>query len=313
MAFTLFGKSRETQSLQLYGKLPIAKDYLRIGCGDGAARDWREWLDRTFGTVREGEAPLVLREALRFVIGGKEPVQGALWASTDAGGHRAFPFTLLVVRRSKALIADLQAGLGEAEGVWRSLAEIFAECQTYADGRDLLERQRGRDVQVAPKGAVSASGADYDTWVEALWSEEGVGGLNSVFEGVATLARDGYLGPYRLPLVRELPIRDQVLAWTSVLQELAALGPEPLPTLFFPPRTLVSSFEMASLVVSGRPLSEDQVPWLTTGYGTPVLGPGDFCSEYEGDGPELRSAPEEAPPLRLALVTALSSFRGGKP
>ena len=31
---------KESVALQLYGKLPLAKDYLRIGCGQGAGAAW---------------------------------------------------------------------------------------------------------------------------------------------------------------------------------------------------------------------------------------------------------------------------------
>jgi hypothetical protein len=95
--FNFLGRGNENAALQLYGKLPLAKDYLRIGCGDGAGRDLREWLDRTFGTGRD---QLVLHEPLRFIgQGEKEPLQGILWPSSDAGGLRLFPFTLFVERR----------------------------------------------------------------------------------------------------------------------------------------------------------------------------------------------------------------------
>ena len=35
---------RESPQLQLYGKLPLAKDYLRVGASKGAGLDLRDWL-----------------------------------------------------------------------------------------------------------------------------------------------------------------------------------------------------------------------------------------------------------------------------
>ena len=37
---------KEVASVELYGKLPIAKDYLRIGCGEGAGLAFRDFLDQ---------------------------------------------------------------------------------------------------------------------------------------------------------------------------------------------------------------------------------------------------------------------------
>jgi hypothetical protein len=303
--FSFLGMGQESSPLQLYGKLPLAKDYLRIGCGDGSAREMREWLDRTFGTARSATEQLVLGEPLRFLgQGDKEPLQGCLWPSSDAGGLRQFPFTVFVVRRRKALLADLEAGLAEAEGVWRTLEETRERCLSIEDGRAMLDEHRGREVEVSSSANVASEPADLDSWVGALWPEQGLDGLNALFARLAELARNRHLGPYRMPLVRELPLRDQVVAWTSLLASLGALESDEIPTLFFPSPSLVPPPDPACLLVSRKALADDQVAWLTAS--DEALGPGDFAPGRDGNAPAPASpsAGASATKLRESLRAA---------
>jgi hypothetical protein len=303
--FSFLGRGQEHPALQLYGKLPLAKDYLRVGCGDGAGRDLREWLDRTFGTGRE---ELVLHEPLRFLgQGAKDPLQGILWPSSDVGGLRKFPFTLFVERRRKAVLADLARGLTEAEGVWRLLAEERERCLAFEDGRELLDDHRGRELEIGADLVVADEHADLDAWVEALWGRDaGLDGLRAACTRIAALVRERYAGPYRLPLVRELPLRDQVLAWVHVLRTLGGLADDELPTLFFPPRSLAAPGGVGSLVVSPVPLGDERVGWLTAAPGDPACGAGDLaaeCAEPAGD-----ASVEGARPLRDSLREVLASL-----
>ncbi len=312
MPFSFLGRGQESPALQLYGKLPVAKDYLRIGCGDGSGRDLREWLDRAFGTVREAAQQPVLNEPLRFLgLDPKEPLQGYLWPSSDAGGLRSFPFTLFVERRRRSLAADFDAGLAEAEGVWRMLAEMRERCLEFSDGRELLEEHRGRELEIGPDDRVESEPADFDAWVGALWPAEGLDGLFEVFEKVGALARERYAGPYRMPLVRELSLRDQVIGWTSLLTALGALPEDELPTLFFPPRSLAPPPDAASVVVSRRPLADDQVAWLTA-TGEDALGSADFTRGHDGAPPGVSSPTQGGSRLREALKGALVSFGSRK-
>jgi hypothetical protein len=307
LKLSFLGLGRESPQLELYGKLPIAKDYLRIGCGDGAGRELREWLDRTFGTVRSSSEQIVLDEPLRFLgQSTDEPLLGCLWPSSDAGGLRVFPFTLFVRRRRKTLGADIEDGLVVAEGVWRWLAETRERCLAYADGERMLVANRGRELALGSIGKVEGAHADFDPWIAALWPSEGRNGLLSVFERLLELGRDGYRGPYRLPLARELPLRDQVLGWCSALEGLRALSKGEVPTLFFPPRSLVPTSAPASLVVSRGPLVDNQVSWLTA-WSRMELGPADFSGHLDravgGTTPsEGRSS------LRESIRSALAAF-----
>jgi len=312
MKFSFLGQGQETPPLQLYGKLPVAKDYLRIGCGDGAGRELREWLDRTFGTVRDASAALTLAGPLRFIgQGDRSPLQGYLWPSADAGERRSFPFTVFIERRRKALLADLDQGnLAEAEGVWRVLAEARDSGLGSADGQALLDEFRGRDVDVQDIEEVVGAPADLDSWVAAIWGADGRDELMALFERVGQLARDAHAGPYRLPLVCGLPLRDQVIAWTHLLRELGALALDEVPTLFFPPRALVPSSEPACLVVSRRPLRDDEVTWLTA---TPEedLGPADFAAGIGGADPDDGPGPDGDVWLRESLLAAVRASGAG--
>lgn len=314
MKFSFLGLGHESPALQLYGKLPVAKDYLRIGCGEGSARDLREWLDRTFGATRGADDELELAEPLRFLgQGTKDPLQGCLWPSADAGEQRKFPFTVLVERRAKSLLADLERGnLAQAEGLWRELAETRERCLAAQDGQQLLAAQRGREMELASIEEAAGAAADFDAWVAALWPEE-QDGLSELFQRLQALVRDRYAGPFRLPLVRDLPLRDQVIAWTRVLRALGALAGDELPTLFFPAPQLVTSSLSASLVISARPLGDDAVVWLTTAGGDRSLGPADFSQRHDARLPSGSSPPEAAIWLCASLPQALASFRARGP
>jgi hypothetical protein len=298
---------RENPPVQLYGKLPIAKDYLRLGCGEGSARDLREWLDRAFGGSMDASQQLVLSEPLRFLgQSDKDPLQGVLWPSSDAGGLRRFPFTLCVARKRKALANDLEEGLGQAEGVWRKLAHLREECLAAADGQGLLGSLRGRELELTESERVESVSTDLDAWVAALWPEDGLDGLHEMMGSIRTQARSGHAAPYRVPLVRGLPLRDQVLGWVGVFRALGALNGE-LPSLFFSMRSLGASGDLASLVVARSPLTEDQAVWLLPPGGVD-LGPADFLPAFAETEPEVSSPPEGETPLRDALRTVLDSF-----
>lgn len=308
--FSFLGLGHESPPLQLYGKLPIAKDYLRIGCAEGSGRELREWLDRTFGTARAGEE-LELDESWNFLgQGSQSPLQGCLWPSADAGEHRKFPFTVFVERRAKALLADLERGsLAQAESVWHELAETRERCLAASDGARLLEQNRGREIELDAIDEVPGAAAEFDAWVNALWPDERLDGLFELLARVEELARERYAGPYRLPLVRDLPQRDQVVGWTAILRALGALPEDEIPTLFFPPRQLVASSAPASLVISRAPLADDAVVWLTTASGDGSLGPADFSQRHDAELDSESSPPEAQTPLRESLREALASFR----
>ena len=146
----MFGfRRRENAQVQFYGKLPLAKDYLRLGLGEGPGQLLRDWLDTTFSGASREALPELAWPA-RFLIGDawQNCFMGTLVPSTDAGGHRAFPFLVGIERRRRAVLDDLAAGLPVAGVVWQELRLVRERCTTHADGRALLAAERGAEVAV---------------------------------------------------------------------------------------------------------------------------------------------------------------------
>lgn len=309
MLKSFLGRGREKASLQLYGKLPLAKDYLRIACGDDGGREVREWLDAGFGTARDSSEEVQLSEPLRFIGQAEsESLQGFLWPSSDSGDKRRFPFTLFVARRNKNLLADLNGRLSEAEGVWRQLAEVRERCAGFSEGLELLDSMRGHEIELHEEDSVDSAFADYSSWLEACWPDEGESGLHGVIREVGALAKSAYSGPYRLPLVRELPLRDQVLGWVTALRGLNVVDEDELPTLFFPQPTMLLRPDNAFLVVAPTVLGSEHVRWLEASEDADgPLGDGDFCANLsEIEGPE--SPPEASASMRDAMARAVGAY-----
>ncbi|MEM7517323.1 MAG: hypothetical protein AAF368_10425, partial [Planctomycetota bacterium] len=196
-------------------------------------------------------------------------------------GHRAFPFTLCVERKGKRFAKDMETGLGQAESLWRSLAGIYNECQGSTEGRELLEAQRGRELEA--ELSTNSDSADFKVWLDTLWPEEGKAGAAELFAALALLVERKERGPFRLPLLRELPLRDQVLAWHSLFTHLGLFAEGESGTLFFPAAALIPSSEPGFLLIGAGPLDETWARWLTQTAGSEALGDCDFCGELFGE------------------------------
>ena len=186
----MFGlRRRERPPLELYGKLPIAKDYLRLGFGDGAGLMLRDWLDATYSTSADPEDRPSVAWPARFVLGdawGGGSIVGLLSPSTDAGGLRPFPFAIGVERRRKALIEDVETGFDHvSEAVWRELRSQQDCCAAQADGRSGLAKLRGVELDVEGLGVCPSRGVSLEPWFDAIWPDRGREGF------VATLERVG--------------------------------------------------------------------------------------------------------------------------
>src|SRR5688572_21114116 len=292
----MFSFGRERAQIELYGKLPLAKDYLRVGCADGAGRELREWLDRAFGSARDAASQPVLGEPLRFLGQASDaPLQGCLWPSTDEGGKRSFPFALFVQRHRKPLVADLGDGLPVAEALWRELEALRDSAAQGPDGAHFLDALRGREIDLEDLRPRVRLRADFEDWLASLWPADLQEGLASELRELRALARDARGGPWRLPLARELPLLDQVLAWTSALLEFGGLTKDRPPTLFFPAAATAlgaSTREPAFLVASSAPLSNEQVAWLLPASAERVLGERDLSRGQRASEREPRGDPE---------------------
>lgn len=297
-------------ALQLYGKLPLARDYLRVGASKGAGRDLREWLDSAFSSMADrGGAPR-FPWPLRMVVAGAEgdPLLGSGWASSDRGGERSFPFVLFVERRSRTLIDAVPEELNGLEDLWRQLEELYAQRDQYADGEAFLGGMRGRELeQGGPALRGEVLRVSYPSWVEALWPEEAGEGLVRTLISLGRLLREGHRGPLRLPLVSDLPPAPQVSGWWSVLSELGAWPQGEVPSLFYPQRAQATGDEPAYVVFLRGRLRVEEAAWTSSARGQANLGRGDYTRGapcLAGEAPVGENVPPLAVSMRGALATA---------
>lgn len=305
-------RKRESPQLELYGKLPLAKDYLRIGCGDGAALALRDWLDRGFSGNAQGQALIARPLCFLAAVDSAEPVQGCLWPSSDAGGLRRFPFALLVARRRKALLADLAAGLDHAAGLWKRLGEIHSSLRDHADGQALLSALRGVELDLEDIPPEAPERFALDDWLSALWPEAGTDGLRSTLEDLQEPRVASARGPLRLPLAVDLPLRDQVNGWLWLLDRAGLVGAADLSTLFLPADPVAAgsdSEEPACLIVARSALAPEHALWLGSARGG-ELGPGDLCAGAARRAGARAPMAEGGSALSASLRGVLAGFRG---
>ena len=281
---------KEMAPLQVYGKLPLAKDYLRVGCGEGVARLLRVWMDEAFSTLTDGGVPEPAGP-LRFLLGGAGgggPVQGTLWPSSDAGGLRRFPFALLVERRLRPLLDDLREGLPLATAAWQHLEERCSELGRLEDGQTFLAAMRREQLAPGDLRPAALPPVDLLSWSRALWPEAGSHGLLALFQRLRNLGPGSSREPVRLPLVPGLAEVVQVSAWCRLLVESGQLRAGAVPNLFF-----TRSGKDAPAFVTLLPQSPRTAdsPWL----GPPVrsLGRGDLTPQSSvSAAPDRFDAPE---------------------
>ncbi len=312
-------RRRESPRLELYGKLPLAKDYLRIGCGAGTGLALREWLDQGFSGTAESQP--VLARPLCFVAATEsaEPVQGCLWPSSDAGGLRRFPLAILVERRRKALLSDLAAGLDQACGVWSRLREVHSTCRAQADGQALLTSLRGVELDLDDVAPQTPERFALEDWLSALWPGEGTAGLLGTLEALGAPALQSERECLRLPLAVDLPLRDQVHGWLWILERAGLVRAADLPTFFYPMEPdgeqdglEPASDEPACLFVARSALAPAHARWLTSAR-EGSLGPGDLCAGTARRAGPRTPAPEGGSALAPSLRGILAGFRGRSP
>lgn len=232
--FSFLGK--ESCKVQLYGKLPLAKDYLRIGAGEGSGQALRDWLDRAFSQGANPKDPVSIPWPAALIVGESwgQALCAVIWPSGDAGNLRPFPFTAFVERKKKALVEDLGQGLAISSRVFDWLREVYEAREAHSDGQSYVAAIRKRELAVDALKPFEAERVDFDSWVSAMWTEQGKEGLLECLRGLDGLRRAAYRGPIRLPLVADLPSRPQVCAWLRLLTEMNLIARDSLPSLFFP-------------------------------------------------------------------------------
>lgn len=295
---------KEIAPIELYGKLPIAKDYLRIGGGHGAAIALRDWADQSYSTLGDRADPPTLAWPGRFVLAqySSDPLMGCAWPSSDSGGHRPFPFFAFVTRRRKALATQWQDGGAALRPLWDRLVGVFTSHRSYGDGQSYLAAMRGEEIEVGALHTPEAQRVDFDQWLEALWPD---GGTDDLVRVLAQLAARRGASPVRLPLVAGLPSLPQVHAWTFALTELGVLTRGALPSMVFP--VAGEDGENSQFVTYLlEPLDPSHEPWLARP--SEPLGESDHAHAerryVSTPTPPSESTPPLAESLRGPLVSA---------
>lgn len=231
----MFGfRKTETPPVQLYGKLPLAKDYMRIGLSEDGGVALRDWLDASYsGAVRDRSGQLA--GPMRFLAGDAWDtcMHGVIEPSSDAGGHRLFPFTMCVERKRKAVLEDLQNGMTQAGSVWHALAEMRQRADGHTDGRSLLAAHRSVELDFEKLRPVDQAGVDADAWLDGVWPERGREGFAADLDQLMTLDPNGR-EPIRLPLMSGCSQRQQVSAWLELLGRIGLIEERTCPTFFMP-------------------------------------------------------------------------------
>lgn len=250
-AWSLFSKLKEGFSgadgpprveafgLNLYGKLPIYKDFISSGFTEEGSKEFRDWLgngfSRRWSLLEEYKgAEIPLHTFLLPLPGGRRSVAGALWGSHDEGGLREFPFTLFSVVPQGRAVADPFVALSFLE-VYEERAAFIR--RVFGAGKTLssfYEMFRGARVDVPiRKPAKIAEGVEKEARAVTLGDfAESLLGPSAPGEWPRFLARlktaCGHppgqgAGAVRVPLGNLLPAELQVQVWLTWLEGQGAL------------------------------------------------------------------------------------------
>ena len=294
----------EILAVEAYGKLPLAKDYLRVGCAEGAPALWRKWLDAGFSSGSAGHFP-ALSGPLRFATGSVwgEPLVGLLWPSSDAGGLRKFPLTLLVERRAKPARTDAAAGFPVARTLWSELEALKRAGESRADGAGFLAALRGREFDLQALAPARGERFDFGSFEAALAALDG--GLEGILRRLAELRRSGPRTLLRLPLAANLDHVEQAHGWLSLCTDLGLLHGVDAPAAYFPAEPAPEGLPGA-LVLATRPFQPSDVAWLAP-LGSTRLGPEDLAQPVRLEAPIVR---ESSLPLATTLAAAWQAKLG---
>ena len=226
-----------------YGKLPGSREYIRLDSDRGAARWFRDFLDRA--AMHFAIAPRLTGPGFRFVArvpDGDERtaplVVASVWPSADEGGRRSFPFSFytLVPPSSRpvghaglftavaALNDDHEMLIGEASALIETTGfdRRFGSSQRPApvplgiDEARTLQGERARSVPLAAwfDAVFDSDGGDpVASGAMVLWRVRNV--LTAARGSLARLGAD--CPGVRFPLAREYDACVQADTWLGLL------------------------------------------------------------------------------------------------
>jgi type VI secretion system ImpM family protein len=232
------GNHSEQCPLQLYGKLPIYKDFISSGVGDEGAKEFREWVGNGYSkkwAVSE-ECRGVEIPPHTFVLplpGSRRTVAGCLWGSHDEGGLRSFPFAAFAVLQPGRRVSDPTTALSYLEVYHERSVSIRRNFNGGRTVSSFYESYRGARVELPVVSAEAlAKGLSDDIqnvtveeFASALLGEDAVARWPGHLDALEKAVRQNVSGgAVRIPLGPILPKEMQVQVWLAWLRSRAALS-----------------------------------------------------------------------------------------
>ncbi|MCB9897635.1 MAG: DUF2094 domain-containing protein [Planctomycetes bacterium] len=226
-----------------YGKLPGSREYVRLESDRGAARWFRDFLDRAavHFALASGEAAPCLRFVAPVPDGNPRAaplVVASVWPSSDEGGRRSFPFSFFTLLGPSARPARHPGFFGSLATLHDDHDALFGEARALSEttGFDRRFGSASRPVP-APLGddeatqrfAEGAARVPLAGWFAAVFGSDGGDGIgagamvlwrlrNVLLAAHGDLAR---LAPdcpgMRLPLAHDVDVALQADAWLGLL------------------------------------------------------------------------------------------------
>ena len=219
--------SRGTQarlSLGVYGKLPLSKEFLRIGCADGAGHAFYTWVNEGFdAAVRRSGSRDVDVGDWRWLFapeGFKECVLATVRTSTDHGGLRSFPFICFVCVRCERLGDGLSGRVSAARNLWEQLEAADEVLSKAPDLHAFKETQGAWEIHDDPNAELDLASFEWAV-LEPDIAEQA--SAFHEFIGAATVLDSARIPGARLPALR-IPIHTGLPAFEQTVAALEALS-----------------------------------------------------------------------------------------
>ncbi|MEQ8768295.1 MAG: hypothetical protein RL885_30610 [Planctomycetota bacterium] len=288
----------EKLTLAAYGKLPLSKEFLRVGCVGAGPVAFKDWVDVGFSSTAEvhrDAPPDWYRRVLFLEPEGREAVVASIRDSSDEGGERRFPFAVFVTLKSRPLRSLAVGGLAFAlEPFWemledrnRDLAsasdlsslhrELSATVKVSWDSRS-AERQYTFSARSCPflRWAVGLPGNSLASATTLLWR------VRNLFRRLRMIQDPSQSLAVRVPTSESVSLLVQTDLWLNLVARHLGVS-QRLPFLALTP----GEMENGSLAIISRPLLEKDFAVLPNDGTRAVAGLVDLCapeSDIETDG-----------------------------
>lgn len=220
------GEKGEALPLNLWGKLPIYKDFISAGLTDDASREFKEWISNGFSRLWSTNDELREEEIgfHSFVLNmprAARTVAGCLWGSHDEGGLRRFPFSVFAVLPLGRHFSDPVCALEALEVVEEKASAIRRNWDSPGTLTPFYAAFRGATMEIPQRPrekVVSAVAVEAAAVPAAEFALAFLGGDGRAFASYLA-ATEAALGPVgaeealRLPLVDLLPPARQAQLW----------------------------------------------------------------------------------------------------